>query len=118
MEEPLEMAWVGPKVGWAWITGNHHGMVNNVSQVDGYSDMAPTCWLCSGRAQQRNNDLCQDFHLRENFPSSPYPDISFSSYAPGIFQAAVSVLEPRMSEYKSVCKPFKKNAWESRSLLS
>ena len=46
MEEPLETSWVGLEVGWGRASGNHQGDANNVSQVDGVSDMAPACHLC------------------------------------------------------------------------
>ena len=48
------------------MSGNHQGKVNCVSQVDGDSAMAPALWLCVGRAQKRNNGLCQHFCLGEN----------------------------------------------------
>ena len=43
MEKP-ENGLLGLKVGW--------GKANSVSQVDRVSDVAPTCQLCVGRAQQ------------------------------------------------------------------
>ena len=46
MEKPLEITWVGLKVGWGGASGNHQGGANNVSQVDGVSDMMPACQLC------------------------------------------------------------------------
>ena len=45
MEKPLDTVLVGPKVGWGRASGNHQGGENSVSQVDGVSDMAPTCQL-------------------------------------------------------------------------
>ena len=66
MEKPLETACVGLIVGWGRATGDHQGIANSVSQVDGVSYMAPTCWVCAGRAQKRNSGLCQDFCLRES----------------------------------------------------
>ena len=46
MEKPPETAWVGLKVGWERASRNHPDGKNNVRQVDGVSDMVPTCWLC------------------------------------------------------------------------
>ena len=50
MEKKLEIAWVGPQVGWGRgsVSGIHQGGANCVSQVDGDLDMAHTCWLCRG----------------------------------------------------------------------
>ena len=42
MEKLLEMAWVGPKVGWGKVTDHQH-RANSVSQVDEDSDMEPAC---------------------------------------------------------------------------
>ena len=50
MEKSLEAAWVDLKVGWGRASENHQGEVNRVSQVDGISDRAPTCQLCSSMA--------------------------------------------------------------------
>ena len=36
----------GQKAGWGGPLGNHQDETNSVSQVDGDSDMMPTCWLC------------------------------------------------------------------------
>ena len=46
MEKPLEMAWVGQKVVWARVSGDHQNRMNCVSQVNEDSDGVPTCWLC------------------------------------------------------------------------
>ena len=46
MDKPLEIAWVGPQVGWGRVSGNNQGMVNSVSQADGHSDMAPASQRC------------------------------------------------------------------------
>ena len=92
---------MGPQVGWDGISGNPQGGANSVNQVDGDSDVEPTCQLCGEWAQERNNDLCQYFCLGESCPSSSCPearDFSSSSYVPGTFQAAASVLELRTSE--------------------
>ena len=45
MEKPLEIAWVGLKVGWGRTSGNYQGGANSVSQVDGVSEMVPGCQL-------------------------------------------------------------------------
>ena len=39
------ISWVGPYVGCGGVSGNLQGCSTSVSQVDGVSDMAPTCWL-------------------------------------------------------------------------
>ena len=51
MEKPVETAWVGPKVGWGWASGNDQGGAKSVSQVDGVSDglhPLPALWLGGG----------------------------------------------------------------------
>ena len=69
MNKPLERAFLGLQVGWE-SPGNHQGGENSVSQVDGESDIALTCWLCEGMAQQRNKGCCQHFCLGETCPST------------------------------------------------
>ncbi|KAF6100016.1 hypothetical protein HJG60_011727 [Phyllostomus discolor] len=97
------------------------GRANSVSsQVDGDSDVVPAC-SDRGRAQQRNNGLCQHFCIGENFPSSPRPEarqFSSSPYFSGAFQVlpkSWSSKQASPSASKSVCGPFKRNAWYSRS---
>ena len=68
MGRPLEKAGVGLKVGWGRAPEYHQDRANNVSQIDGVSDMAPSCWLCVGRAQKRKNGLCQHICLGEHCP--------------------------------------------------
>ena len=46
MEKPLLMAWVGPLVGGDGASGDIQGEVKSISQVNGVSNMAPTCWFC------------------------------------------------------------------------
>ena len=46
MEKPVETAWVGPRVGWGWASGNDQGGAKSVSQVDGVSDMVHACQFC------------------------------------------------------------------------
>ena len=73
MEKLLETAWEGQKFRWGRASGNHQGEANSVSQVDGFSVMVPACWrlwLCWGRAQKRNNGLCQHFCLGESWPTA------------------------------------------------
>ena len=42
----LETVRLGLKFGWGRALGNHRSGAHSVSQVDGDSDVAPTCWLC------------------------------------------------------------------------
>ena len=103
MEKPLETACVGMKVEWGGASGNHQGRANNVSQVDGVSDMVPVCHLCEGRVYQRKNDLCQHFCLGENCPSPLAPTLipdNFLSFVSDAFQAAVPELELKGFESK------------------
>ena len=49
------------------VLGNQQHGLNRVSQVDGVSDVT-ICQFCGGRAQQRNNGLCQHFSLGQSCP--------------------------------------------------
>ena len=121
MEKPLETDWMGLKVWWGRASGNHEDGANSVSQVDGDSDMVPACWLCGGRVQQRNNDLCQHFYLGESCPLSSHPvarKFSCSLYVSG----ALLELLPKcwstegVSPSKSLWGPLKGTPWDTRSL--
>ena len=46
MEKSLLTAWVGPYIVLDGVSGHLQGRANRVGQVDGDSDMAPTCRLC------------------------------------------------------------------------
>ena len=50
MDKPLEIASMGLKVGWDSVSGNLQGgqTVLMENQVNGNSDMVPTCQLCCG----------------------------------------------------------------------
>lgn len=77
MKKPLEVAWVGPKVGWGGVSGNVQGGTNSVNQNDGGdSDVALTlgCRLGEERIQQKNNDFCQHFCLGGSRLLSHFPD--------------------------------------------
>ena len=76
MEKPLKTAWVGLKVGWGRALGNNQGKANRVNQVDGVSDVVPTCPLCQRRAQKRNSGLCQHSCLGVSYPQLTYPQLS------------------------------------------
>ena len=55
-EKPLETAQVVLKFGWGKAWGNHQGGTNSVSQVDGVTDIVPSCQLCGsvrGRLPRR-----------------------------------------------------------------
>lgn len=43
MEKPLDVAWVGPKVGWELVSGDYQGRANSISQFVGVLDFAPPC---------------------------------------------------------------------------
>ena len=105
---------------WGMVSRNHQGGANSVSQVDGVSDMTPTCQLCGDKAQQRNNGFCQPFCLGQSCPSSSCPDARHpcsSTCIPGAFEAASPELNSEeLSLSKSVCRTFKRNFWDSRNL--
>ena len=58
----------GPISQVEWASGDLQGGANSISQVDGVLEMASSCWLCDGRAQQRENGLCPTFCLGESDP--------------------------------------------------
>ena len=53
MKRPLERACVNLKVKHGSVSRNHQGEVNSNIQVNGDSDMAPTCWLSRNKALKR-----------------------------------------------------------------
>ena len=83
------------QLGWARTLGGAESLgISNVgqsvSQVDGISDMAPACWLCSRGGRVRKGTM-----------ASAGPDarhFSPSLYATGAFQGATVGLELRGSE--------------------
>ena len=110
MEKPLETARVGPQVGCGSISGNHQGRAN--SQDDRDSGMLQACLLWSGRAQQRNNGLCQHFCLGESCPFSLLPrshTIQFLSVSGSAEQLLRHCSSQGVSRSKPVCGPFKRN---------
>ena len=84
----------GPK---SWVGRGLRQSPGWGKQVDGVSDMVPTCLLCgTGDAQQRNNGPCQHFCLGESCPFSPLPVVRQFSSSPSVsraFQAAAPALE-------------------------
>lgn len=70
MESPLEVVGWAKKLGEVGPQRNHQGWVNGFSQVDGYSDLVPTCMcmLDEGRAQQRNMVSASTSFLRKAAP--------------------------------------------------
>ena len=89
MEKSLEIAWVGPQVGWGRVSGNQQSGANSVTQVDGDLDMTPMCQICGRRAQKRNNGLCQHFYLGENSLFSSHPEGKQFRFSPYVSMALV-----------------------------
>ena len=88
----------GPASWVRWGLEESQSMMNGISYVYGDSDMVLTCQFCVGRAQKKNNGLCQHFYLGKNCPLSSHLDArEFSSfpYVPG-----VPPLEVRESELR------------------
>ena len=93
------------------------GCRNSVSQVDGNSDMAPACQVCScvalwGEGSEKGQWAFPAFlSWRKLFPRSCLDarHFIFSLDDTGIFQAATLVLELRGSMSNSVCMFFKRN---------
>nr|KAF6506146.1 hypothetical protein HJG63_007964 [Rousettus aegyptiacus] len=122
MKKPLEAAWVGPKVAWGRVSGNHQGRATSISQLELRYGSIFT--LRDGKVQQRNSGFCQLFYLRESCLSSPCLEarqFSSSSCVLGTFQSTAPVLKLRVmspSGGKSLHRPFKGNVWDSFSSLS
>ena len=70
MENPLEPACVGINFGWGRASENYQGGENSVSQVNGVSGMALTCWLCGSLAEWlRKGTMCfTSTCLGESYP--------------------------------------------------
>ena len=101
MEKSLLTAWVGLEVGWDRVSGDLQDGANSVSQVDGISDIAPTCWHCVGEGSTKGQwPLPAFLSERKLSPSSHLEARHFSSSldATGACQAAAVVLELRGSE--------------------
>ena len=98
------LAWVGLKVGWSGVSGNHQGMVNSVSQADGDSGMVPACCLCRG-GLIKGTVSCTSTMSGRKLPSQLSPwsrHCSSSPHVPGSFQAAALSRELRRSQSKEV----------------
>ena len=119
-EKPLKTASVGPQVGWGRISGNHRGGANSVSQDDGDSYVVP-CLLgmWGGDSEKEQWPLKALLSEGSLLPWSSHPDaqwFSTSSYVPGAFPAVAPVLSSEhVNPNKPMHRPFKKNAWDSRS---
>ena len=85
------------------VSGDLQGGVNCVSQVDGVSDMAPTCQLCVSVVGGLRKGTMASFCLsvwENSVPSSHFDARHFSSSpsAIGAFPTATRVLELRESK--------------------
>ena len=99
---------MGQEVGWGGVFGDLQGGSESVSQVDGASDMVPTCQLCGGG-------------FRKWTVASAHLDVrhfSFSLYITGAFQAATPVLKLRGTESEPMCGFFKRNCLGLQQFLS
>ena len=109
---------MGLKIGWGRASGNHQGGAHSMSQVDGVSDMVPTCWLCGSvgvvpeKEQWPLPHFCF-FCLGESCPLTLtlIPDNSVHPYMSLI---PFNLLPPHWSSEevissKSVLGPFKRN---------
>ena len=116
MEKLLQMAWVGLKVGWGRVSGNHQGWVNSISKADGDSDMVLACVdrlsekiMASARTfvwEKAAPPWCQTIQF---LPICPW---CLSSCYPSAGAQSKWVLS------KFMCGPFKRNTWDSRSPVS
>ena len=99
VEKPLETAWMGLKVGWGGLSGNHQGGANSVSQVGRGSAMLLACQLCGVGLRKGTMASASTFLLSESsLPSSFRSDArQFISYpnVPGAFQSAAPVPQLR-----------------------
>ena len=68
---------VGPQTGWSRVLGSHHGRSNSVSQVDGDSDMVPTCQLCVGGLRKGTVTSTSISVWAKAAPPTPPPDARY-----------------------------------------
>ena len=97
------------------------GVVNSVTQVIVVLDMVAACWLCGGKAQRRNNCLCQHICPGESCPLAlTLSDTSVPSHVP----LATFKLHPQhwssegVSVSQSKCRHFKRNCLGLQKFLS
>ena len=93
----------GPIIWVGWSPGDLQGGPDSVCQVDGVSDMTPTCQLCSFEeegSEMRQRPPPTFLSRRKLSPGSCFDGRHFSSslYATGAFQAVILLLELRASE--------------------
>ena len=81
----------GPKSCVGGVSGDVLGGSNNVSHIDGVSDMAPACQLCGFLGEGFRKGAMASAHLDDRH-------FCFSHYITGTSQAAALVLELRVSE--------------------
>ena len=100
MEKIQGTAWMGQKIGWRRASGNHQGGANNVSQVDGVSDMVPSCQLCGslGEGSEKEQWPLVALCLGESSPTSCHDSIQFFLNVSDAFQSAVLTLYSKGSE--------------------
>ena len=99
------------KATWNNLGQTHKlGGANYLSQVNENLDMVPACHLFEGKAQQRNNCLCEYFCLGESCTSSSHliPDNSVSFLVPPHMSLVPQPWNSEgVSQCKSVCGPIK-----------
>lgn len=114
------MASVGLHIRWDGVSRNHQGKANDISEIDGDSDVVPAC-ICMlgwGRAQWGNNGFSQHFSMEESYPFRPCPEArqrssSYMSQMPlKLLPQHWSSKQVIPSARKSVCVPFKRNIWD------
>ena len=116
------MAWVGPQVGWSGISGNHQGVVNGISQVDEDSDIwYPSVSSVLGVLSKGTMTSASTYVWKKavSLSLALMPD---NSVPPLMSLAPFKLLlqswsSEQVSLSKSVCSPFKRNVWYSRSPL-
>ena len=74
LEKSLLIPWVGPLVGWDRISGDLQDGANSISQVDGVSDMVPTCQLCCSVVGRFRKQTMASAHL--SFWEKAVPQLS------------------------------------------
>ena len=95
------------------MPGQGRDAATHVNQVDGVSDMVPLlCVSVWGMAQKKKKMASArplEFRLGGSCPLGTHPDArhcSFSPYATDALQAALPMLEPRVSESEQVLSLF------------
>lgn len=113
MEKPLDVAGVGPHVGWPRVSGSHEGGGNDVGQADGGSDMAPACVSTPGGGERGLDKGAVASVSASVWGDTVPPALALepdNSVPPYVSLAPFELLPQRWTQSERVCQrgPFKR----------